>query len=136
MRELPYDFDLLHDIKMMYQVEAIAKGEPSCSDATPEDLLELFIAHQLPIPACLQNIKISTTGKDILLVVVIKDSLVDMVHACENVKEQEEKFKEVVLEKTGFSPEDCDYEDGYYEYEIGGSICLTSLFIGQKSTTP
>lgn len=32
--ELPYDFDLLYDIKTMDEVERIAKGEPHCSNAT------------------------------------------------------------------------------------------------------
>ena len=60
MRELPYEFDLLYDIKMMHQVEAIAKGDPSCSDASPEELVELFIAHKLPIPDCLKEVKAIT----------------------------------------------------------------------------
>jgi len=55
MRELPYEFDLLYDVKMMYEVESIANGEPSCSDASPEDLVELFIAHKLEMPECLKQ---------------------------------------------------------------------------------
>lgn len=55
MRELPYEFDLLHDIKMMYEVEVIAKEEPSHSDATPEELVDLFREHMIPLPACLAS---------------------------------------------------------------------------------
>jgi hypothetical protein len=54
-RELPYDFDLHYDVKTMEQVERIAKGEADCSDATPEDLIALFLLHDLPVPACLDD---------------------------------------------------------------------------------
>ena len=40
---LPYPFDLHYDIKHMWEIEAIAKGKPHSSDATPEELVELFI---------------------------------------------------------------------------------------------
>jgi hypothetical protein len=50
---LPYPFDLLYDVKTMRDVEAIAKGEGHCSDATPDDLIELFIAQDLEVPECL-----------------------------------------------------------------------------------
>jgi hypothetical protein len=55
--ELPYDFDLLYDIKMMHQVEAIAKGEASHSDASPEDLVELFEELNMKLPECLHHIR-------------------------------------------------------------------------------
>ena len=132
MRELPYEFDLLYDIKMMYEIEAVAKGEPSQSDATPENLVDLFIAHKLPIPDCLKNVKPTLTHKTQLLIVVIKDSLVDVVHACETVEIQIAVFKKVVNDMSGFDPEDCDYEDGYYEYENRGSICMTSVEIDKE----
>lgn len=64
---------------------------------------------------------------DYLLVVVIKESLVQKIIHCEDSTIQEKIFKSEVLEKSGFEPEDCDYEDGYYEYENGGSICMTSI---------
>jgi len=59
MRELPYTFDLHYDIKMMWEIETIAKGEPHCSDASPEDLVELFIEMDMEIPECLSGVKLS-----------------------------------------------------------------------------
>lgn len=54
-RELPYVFDLLWDVKSYEQVERIAKYEGDCSDATPEDLVELFQQENLEIPECLSD---------------------------------------------------------------------------------
>jgi len=51
--ELPYIFDLLWDVKSYEQVERIAKYEGDCSDATPQDLVELFQKEGLEIPECL-----------------------------------------------------------------------------------
>ncbi len=55
--ELPYDFDLLYDIKHMYEVEAIANGGAHASDATPEDLVKLFDDNKLEVPECLKAVK-------------------------------------------------------------------------------
>lgn len=55
-RELPYDFDLLYDIKTLYEVGMIAKGEPHCSNASPEDLVELFQKLEMPVPECLAGV--------------------------------------------------------------------------------
>jgi len=56
MTPLPYSFDLLHDIKHMYEVEMVCKGQhPAGTDATPEDLLEMFIDHKLEIPEYLEE---------------------------------------------------------------------------------
>lgn len=52
-RELPYVFDLLWDVKTYEQVERIAKYEGDCSEATPEDLVELFQQENIPLPECL-----------------------------------------------------------------------------------
>lgn len=54
-RELPYDFDLLWDVKTMEQVERIANYEGDCSEATPEDLVVLFGQCDLPVPECLES---------------------------------------------------------------------------------
>tara|TARA_Y100001960_G_scaffold333950_1_gene442673 strand:+ start:173 stop:472 length:300 start_codon:yes stop_codon:yes gene_type:complete len=56
-KRLPHDFDLHYDIKYMKEVEAVANDEPHASDATPEDLVELFIAHKMEIPECLRETK-------------------------------------------------------------------------------
>ena len=48
--ELPYDFDLLWDIKYQYEVEMICEGKPHSSDVTPEELYEMYIQHELEIP--------------------------------------------------------------------------------------
>ena len=53
--ELPYVFDLLWDVKTYEQVERIAKFEPDCSDAEPEDLVELFQQENLELPECLKS---------------------------------------------------------------------------------
>jgi hypothetical protein len=55
-RELPYEFDLIFDLKNMSEVESIAKGDYSHNRATPEKLIELFIDLKLDIPECLQEI--------------------------------------------------------------------------------
>ena len=55
MTKLPYSFDLHHDIKYMYEVEMVCDGKcPSGTDATPEDLYELFLHHNMPIPSYLE----------------------------------------------------------------------------------
>ncbi len=50
MTRLPYDFDLLYDIKYMYQVERVCKGLPTGSSATPRELRELFIDLEMELP--------------------------------------------------------------------------------------
>jgi hypothetical protein len=60
---LPYSFDLHYDIKYMSEVEDIAKGNPHSSDATPEDLVELFIELELDVPECLHEAKIYVENK-------------------------------------------------------------------------
>lgn len=54
--DLPYDFDLLWDVKDTEDVEMIANGEPHCSDARPEDLVELFIKCEMEVPECLSSV--------------------------------------------------------------------------------
>lgn len=54
---LNFQFDLLYDLKMMSEVETIAKGEASHSDASPEDLVELFEQLEEEIPECLSEFK-------------------------------------------------------------------------------
>jgi len=46
MTELPPYFDLLYDIKYMYQVDDVCRG-CSSSSATPVELLEAFYLHNL-----------------------------------------------------------------------------------------
>ena len=55
MRDLPYVFDLLYDVKTMEQVGRIARYEGDCSDATPLDLYELFMQQGMPVPDCLSD---------------------------------------------------------------------------------
>jgi len=52
-KRLPYDFDLYYDVKYMYEVEMIAKGEPHCSDADGYDLYKMFSDLGMEIPDCL-----------------------------------------------------------------------------------
>ena len=54
-RDLPYDFDLNWDIKTMEQVEHIAAGEADSSEATPRDLIAMFLSLDMPIPECLNK---------------------------------------------------------------------------------
>ena len=60
MRQLPYEFDLLYDIKYMYEVEKIANDEPSHSDASASDLVELFIKLRMELPKCLVGTLVKT----------------------------------------------------------------------------
>ena len=61
MKELPYVFDLLFDVKTLEQVERIAKYEGDCSDATPEELRSLFISEGLDLPECLEGVNRTDT---------------------------------------------------------------------------
>lgn len=54
-RELPYIFDLLYDVKDYEQVDRIARGEPDCSDADPQDLVALFKQEGLALPPSLKQ---------------------------------------------------------------------------------
>jgi hypothetical protein len=56
-RNLPYSFDLLYDVKTMKDVEMIASEQAHHSDATPEELVSLFIEEELPTPECLSSFK-------------------------------------------------------------------------------
>ncbi len=42
---LPYEFDLLYDIKTLEQVEWVMEGTGGWTDATPHDLYELFLEY-------------------------------------------------------------------------------------------
>ena len=53
MLKLPYDFDLLFDVKTLEDVKIIANYGPHCSDASPQDLANLFITLGLDLPPCL-----------------------------------------------------------------------------------
>jgi len=55
--KLPYDFDLLFDIKTYEQVEEVVAGE-YWDDVTPEQLKTLFIRTNTPVPNCLKNTQI------------------------------------------------------------------------------
>lgn len=56
MTPLPYEFDLLYDIKCMYEVEMVCEGKcPAGTHATPEDLLDMFISHKMEIPEFLSS---------------------------------------------------------------------------------
>lgn len=50
----------MHDIKFMYEVEAIAKGEASHSDASPEDLVDMFEELKETVPDCLSEFRGTT----------------------------------------------------------------------------
>jgi hypothetical protein len=62
-----------------------------------------------------------------LLVVVIRHKVVHEIHHCDSVYDQEGMFWYHVHEESGFEPEDCDYENGYYECGREGSVCMTSI---------
>lgn len=59
--ELPYDFDLLWDIKTLDQIERIAKGIPTHSDAIPSDLVKLYKQLNMAIPKCLESAEFDLT---------------------------------------------------------------------------
>lgn len=52
--KLPYDFDLLYDVKSMRDVEDIAAGRPSRCEVTREELIALFKRLDMHVPSCLQ----------------------------------------------------------------------------------
>jgi hypothetical protein len=54
---VPYEFDLLYDIKEYYEIEMVLKGEPHCSDASPHELEELMEAHGIPFPSWYERTK-------------------------------------------------------------------------------
>ena len=64
--ELPYDFDLLYDIKHMSEIENIASGGAHASNATPEDLVNLFVSNKLDVPQCLKAVKQKMDNKQVI----------------------------------------------------------------------
>jgi hypothetical protein len=89
---LPYDFDLLYDIKTMQEIEAIANDEGSHSDASPDDLVTLFKDNDLPVPDCLSAYHGNTT-------IWIKDD--GTWSALTPEKDNEQEYREVKI--TAFS---------------------------------
>ena len=63
-KKLHSDFDLLYDLKQMDEVERIARGESTHSDASPEDLVDLFTELRIEVPECLKSV----TGTTIIWV--------------------------------------------------------------------
>lgn len=56
MTPLPYEFDLLYDIKYMYEVEMVCEGKcPAGTSATPGDLHEMFVRHSMAVPKYLED---------------------------------------------------------------------------------
>lgn len=56
MTKLHSDFDLIYDLKYMYEVEMVCDGlSPAGTDASPEDLYEMFVDHKMEIPEYLKN---------------------------------------------------------------------------------
>jgi len=55
--DLPYDFDLLYDVKDYEDVEAIARGSAHCSSASAQDLVDLFHSMDMEIPECLSYLR-------------------------------------------------------------------------------
>ncbi len=48
--KLPYEFDLLHDIKTVEELHRVLNGEPHCTDAKPWELEELCEQFSIPLP--------------------------------------------------------------------------------------
>jgi len=61
MTRLNFQFDTIYDIKFMYEIEAIAKGEASHSDASPEDLVDMFEDLGETVPDCLSEYRGTST---------------------------------------------------------------------------
>ncbi len=57
MKELPYVFDLLYDIKTEEQAIKIAQGFPDCSSARVSEIIELYEQENIPLPPELRNFK-------------------------------------------------------------------------------
>ena len=48
--KLPYEFDLLHDVKSVEELHGILLGEPHCTDAKDWELCELAEQYDIPLP--------------------------------------------------------------------------------------
>lgn len=53
---LNFQFYLLYDLKWMSEIESIARGEASHSDASLEDIVDLFNDLGEDIPECLNDV--------------------------------------------------------------------------------
>ena len=50
MKRLPYEFDLLYDIKYTEQLEIVLRGEPFAYEVDLVDLEESMVKHKIPFP--------------------------------------------------------------------------------------
>ncbi len=50
MTNLPYEFDLLYDVKTVEELHCILKGESHCTDAQDWELCELAEIYNIPLP--------------------------------------------------------------------------------------
>lgn len=66
-----------------------------------------------------------------LLVVVIKNNVVDQVYLCQSAEEQQSVFVDEA-EDYGVAVCDAHFEDGYIELECGTSICITSAIPSER----
>lgn len=48
--KLPYEFDLLYDVKSVEELHSILLGEPHCTDAQDWELCELAEKFNIPLP--------------------------------------------------------------------------------------
>jgi len=64
LKKLPYEFDLLYDIKTLKDVEDIAHGRPTGCEGSVEDLIKLFKESNLPVPDCLKRQAVNLTDKE------------------------------------------------------------------------
>jgi len=75
MNKLPYDFDLLYDVKTYQDVEDVALGQPTRCEGTPEDLVRLFLVHEMEVPKSLESTLKGMRDRQALLKVL--DCLID-----------------------------------------------------------
>lgn len=48
--KLPYEFDLLYDVKSVEELHSILEGEPHCTDGQDWELCELAEKYNIPLP--------------------------------------------------------------------------------------
>lgn len=61
-----------------------------------------------------------------LLLVYNRDNVVAEIIKCESVAELENKFGEEIT-GYGIEPTDNDYDNGYFEFEDGLTICMKTV---------
>lgn len=58
------------------------------------------------------------------ILIIISNNVVDNAIICTDADEMENLFSDEILEH-GIEPTDEDFDNGYFEFEDGSSVCMT-----------